>query len=358
MPRPHYALAAIALLVWPLVAGAQTSLTPEAGLLVLRNGQVLEGEVTQAGDYYVVTLGGTSEIRIKTAEVEAVCGSLDEAYEFKAGHLSGNGAKPHLELAEWCLRHHLHARCAQQLVAAMRLEPNNPSLKLLERRLEFAAQQPKAIVATPTAASSAVVSSEQVEKAIRELPAGSIEKFSAIVQPILLNRCGANQCHGPNSKAEFRLLRPAPGQVASRRFTERNLYAALQQLDPSQPDDSRLLILPQRRHGSALSAVFDNQSQKQLSELSAWVKLTLAAPHTSPATIPDGTATLSQPTSPATTPTRAPQAEQPVGSQPLSGVRAMKPAIGAEERKSSPTADRFVPRDRFDPEIFNRRYLK
>jgi hypothetical protein len=331
---------------------------PEAGLLVLRNGQVLEGEVTQAGDYYVVTLGGTSEIRIKSAEVEAVCGSLDEAYEFKAGHLSGSGAKPHLELAEWCLRHHLHARCAQQLVAAMRLEPENPSLKLLERRLEFAAQQPKAPSANTVAASSAVVSSEQIEKAIRELPPGSIEKFSAIVQPILLNRCGANQCHGPNSKAAFRLLRPAPGQVASRRFTERNLYAALQQLDASQPEASPLLALPQRRHGSALSAIFDKQSQKQLNELSAWVKLTLVAPHTSPATIPGGAATLSQPTPPASPPSSAPQADQPAGSQPPPSVRAMKPAVGPEEKKSSPAADHFVPRDRYDPEIFNRRYLK
>src|SRR5688572_987920 len=79
MPRPHYALALLALLAWPLAAGGQTSLTPHAGLLVLRNGQVLEGEITQAGDYYIVTLGGTSEIRIKASEVEAVCGSLDEA---------------------------------------------------------------------------------------------------------------------------------------------------------------------------------------------------------------------------------------------------------------------------------------
>src|SRR5688500_8834439 len=129
MLRPHYALAALALLVWPSAGWGQDTLTPQAGLLVLRNGQVLEGEVTQAGDYYVVTLGGTSEIRLKATEVEAVCGSLEEAYEFKASHLSGAGARPHLELAEWCLRHELHARCAAQLVAAMRLEPEHPGLK-------------------------------------------------------------------------------------------------------------------------------------------------------------------------------------------------------------------------------------
>jgi hypothetical protein len=352
MPRPHYALAALILLVWPMATWGQTSLAPQAGLLVLRNGQVLQGEVTQAGDYYVVTLGGTSEIRLKAAEVEAVCASLDEAYEFKVGHLSGSGARPHLELAEWCLRHDLHARCAQQLVAAMRLEPDNPGLKLLERRLEFAAQQPKERdQATPTAA-SAIVSSEKMEQAIRDLPAGSVEKFAAVIQPILLNRCGANQCHGPNSKSEFRLLRPSPGQVANRRFTQRNLYAALEQLDRSQPEASPLLTLPQHRHGTSLTAVFDKHSQKQLDDLAKWINITLASPQPPP-TIPAATPTLSQSSGDA-----SPKPPAPATPGDPSSTRVMKPAVESAESKPAAAAERFVPRDRFDPEIFNRRYLK
>ena len=356
MPRPHYALVALALLAVPTAVLGQSALQPQAGLLVLRNGQVLAGQVTQAGDYYVVTLGGTSEVRLKTSEVEAVCGSLDEAYEFKAGHLSGAGAKAHLELAEWCLRHDLHARCAQQLTRAMRLEPDNPTLKLLERRLEFAVTEPKTKAAAVSATSS-LASAEQIEQAIRGLPAGSVEKFSAAIQPILLNRCGANQCHGPNSKAEFRLLRPAPGQVASRRFTERNLYAALQQLDAARPDDSPLLTLPQRRHGSSLSAVFDKHSQKQLAELTAWIKLTLAAPHASPATIPQGTATLSQSSSAA--PPKSPTPAAPSAGAPVDATttQVMKPPVDSTDSKPAPATDRFLPRDRFDPEIFNRRFL-
>ena len=93
MPCPHYALAAFVLLALPAAVCGQTALQPQDGLLVLRNGQVLAGQITQAGDYYVVTLGGASEIRLKTSEVEAVCGSLDEAYDFKARHLSGAGAR-------------------------------------------------------------------------------------------------------------------------------------------------------------------------------------------------------------------------------------------------------------------------
>ena len=324
---------------------------------MLRNGQVLQGEVTQAGDYYVVTLGGTSEIRLKAAEVEAVCASLDEAYEFKVGHLSGSGARPHLELAEWCLRHDLHARCAQQLVAAMRLEPDNPGLKLLERRLEFAAQQPKERDQATLAAASAIVSSEQMEQAIRDLPAGSVEKFAAVIQPILLNRCGANQCHGPNAKSEFRLLRPSPGQVANRRFTQRNLYAALEQLDRSQPEASPLLTLPQRRHGTSLTAVFDKHSQKQLDDLAKWINITLASPQ-APPTIPAATPTLLQSSSDAFPKSTAPAPPAAMTPGESSSTRVMKPAVESAESKSAAAAERFVPRDRFDPEIFNRRYQK
>ena len=143
MPRPHYALAALALLGWFTAVSGQSPLTPQTGLLVLRNGQVLAGEVTQAGDYYVVTIGGRERSPPEGQRGRSGVRSLEEAYDFKAGHLSGTGARPHLELAEWCLRHNLHARCAQQLVAAMRLEPENAALKLLERRLEFATLEPK-----------------------------------------------------------------------------------------------------------------------------------------------------------------------------------------------------------------------
>ena len=355
MLRLHYALTALILLAWPGMISGQTSLTPQSGLLVLRNGQVLEGEVTRAGDYYIVTLGARSEIRLPAADVEAVCASLGEAYEFKARHLTGGGVRSHLELAEWCLRHDLHSRCAEQLVAAMRLEPENPALKLLEKRLEFAIAAPKTS-SSVSASKETAVTTEDLERAVRQLPRGSIEKFSAHIQPILLNRCGANQCHGPNAKTEFKLLRPPAGQQASRRFTQRNLYAVLQYLDPANPAESSLLTMPQRRHGTALTPVFDKQSQKQLDELTAWVRLALstrdfaAQAATSPPTISGGEVTLSQ--SPAATGTT------PTGPKVGADVQAMKPAVDSPGQKPTPASgDRFVPRDRFDPEIFNRRYL-
>src|SRR5437016_757270 len=188
----HYALT---LLLGLAVHGAtrgQTPLAPQSGILVLRNGQILEGDVTRAGDYYIVSQGEGSEVRPKADDVELFCGSMREAYDFKVRHLSGITAKPHLELAKWCLRNGMFVQCSEQIAAAMRLEPGSAEARELETRLKLAAETPPV---PASGRSSPIVAPTEMEKALRELPRGSIEKFGAIVQPILLNRCAANQCH-------------------------------------------------------------------------------------------------------------------------------------------------------------------
>lgn len=345
MHRHRYALI---LLLWlPSAALAQPALRPETGIVLLRNGNVLCGLVTRAGDFFIVTFGATGEVHLKATEVEAVCGSLDEVYEFKQRHL-GEGIKPHLALAEWCLRQNLTGRCAQQLVAAMQIDPDNEQLKQLERRLQLA-QAPPPAASAPAAATS--ITTERMEQTLDKLPAGSVEKFAAVVQPILLNRCGANQCHGPAAKSEFRLLRPPEGQIATRRITQRNLYSALARLDLNDPEASPLLKLPQGRHGSALTAVFDKQSQHQLAELLAWAKMTAPKPVAAavPATISPANATLSQPA--------AAGASAPAAEGAASRVGVMRPPLNsASPPRTADAPATFTPRDRYDPEIFNRRF--
>jgi hypothetical protein len=321
------------------VAWGQSSLAPQAGILALRNGQIIEGDIVRAGDYYVVSRGETSELRLKADDVELFCGSLVEAYEFKAQHVSGFSANSHLDLANWCMRHGLHDKCSEQLAAAQRLDPKNAKVTDLETRLKLALEAPPPPIA---ARPSSLVAPDELEKTLQSLPKASVEKFGAVVQPILLNRCGANQCHGPNAKSEFRLLRPPPGQIVSRRFTQRNLYAALRFIDRSNPDSSPLVALPQQRHGNSLAAVFDKHTAGQLAELVTWARLTaggtVASPFRAPATIAPVEATLSQPA--ATTDTEA--------ASPNADRAPFSPTVKVANQQSF--------RDRFDPEIFTRHY--
>jgi hypothetical protein len=337
--RGTYALATL-LLAASMVA-AQSPFAPQRGLLLLKNGNVLAGEVTSAGDYYLVLIGKSSELRVPAKDVEAQVATLDEAYELKQHGLFGRGAAPHLDLAEWCLRQGLHARCGEQLAAATKVEAENPKIADLQRRLALATQvrtDSKPAATTATAAVS--TTAEQIERAVKALPKGSVEKFAAVVQPLLLNRCGANQCHGPNSQTALHFVRPPSGQSPPQRFTQRNLFAVLQQLDASRPEASPLLIEAQRKHGPALTAPFDKQTQKQFDELKAWVLFSTAPLAASPPeTIAVETpATLSQ----------APQADTGHADREEPVVAASPPKQSANEK--------FTPRDPFDPEIFNRRF--
>lgn len=352
MARRHYALIVLLALL-ARNAPAQAPLAPQAGVVVLRNGQIIEGDVLRAGDYFVVTKGKGSEVWLKTDDVECCCASVLEAYEFKAAHVSGLGTKPHLDLARWCLRQNLYEKCEQQLATAKAADPTNPQIKELETLLALAreAPPPPSAAAPPTG----MVSADELEKRLRALPKGSVEKFGAIVQPILLNRCGANRCHGPNAESAFRLLRPPPGQIASRRFTQRNLYETLKHVDSSAPDSSPLVSMPQRRHGNALTAVFDKHSEQQLAELIAWVRLTAANPpaaSVSPTRISTTSAALSQPAA-APPPANAP-AERTASPQP--GIRVMRPPLDQPTGHSAASTRESPLRDPYDPEIFNRRY--
>ena len=329
--------------------GAEPVLTPQQGILLLRNGQILQGEITRAGDYYVVTLGPTGEIKLPAADVEFQSRNLAEAYVHKQATLLGSGAAPHLDLAEWCLRHGLYSRSGEQLLIAMRLEPENPRVTLLDRRLQEAMQPPKPI-APRTASAGGTVSNDELEKALRDLPKGTLEKFSAVVQPLLLNRCGANQCHGPTSKSELHLLRPAAGQNANQRFTQRNLFVVLQQIDRERPERSPLLTMPQRRHGNSVSAIFDERTKKQLDELTAWVRIVCGQVEPS-----RGVAAI-QPATVGTTPA-ASALHQPSTVPEASPIARQEPSLPpAGEDEANPKG--FLPRDEFDPEIFNRRYIK
>lgn len=366
----RHAISLVLLLPSLLAAQELANLSPQAGLLVLRNGQLMQGEITRAGDHYIVTFGVGGEVKISVKDVETQCADLESAYDYKLRRLSGEGAAPHLDLAEWCLRHKLYRRCAEQLSLALASEPDNKRIEAIDRRLQIALQAP----ATPkaTQVSSTIVGADQLDRTLRELPKGSLERFSTIVQPILNNRCATANCHGSASTSEFVLLKPPPGMNSPQRFTQRNLYAVLQFVDRNDPANSSLIVKPQSPHGGGTSAAFDARSKAQMQELQNWlehiahrkeqpVPATIdaqaaqlstplrAAPGTSGMT---GASVAAAPTAPAVSPVNHSTSATP--NHAHSTTTVAKPAgVAAPEQ---PAAKNWQPRDPFDPEIFNRRF--
>lgn len=340
------------LLVQPAIATGPPGGVAE-GVLVLRNGQVLRGGITRVGDKFVVTLGQKGELRIPARDVEMHCRDLGEVYLQKRLPLARTDVAGHLDLAEWCLRHSLLSQAADELLAAIAVQPDHPRIHPLERRLQLAVSRPLPTLRTERQ-KRPLVSLEELERTMRELPEDVVQTFTAHVQPLLVNRCASNACHGSGSDAEFRLVRPSWGKTLTRRFTQRNLYASLRQIDERSPGKSPLLTVPSAPHGSVASALFGERDKQQFELLANWVQRVVQEDDLPPATIAPGPSSLLQTSY--TEPVKLPSTEDtPIANDRLSGPKATPTCRGKTE---SAQLDEFVPRDPFDPEIFNRRFLR
>ena len=107
----------------------------------MRNGEVLKGRIVRDDNYYRIALAD-GELRVRVAEAELICRSLDDAYEFKRSRLALGRADDHLDLAEWCMRQELPGYAAKEISAAMALDAQNPRTEFLDRRLRQMLESP------------------------------------------------------------------------------------------------------------------------------------------------------------------------------------------------------------------------
>ncbi|GEM_PF-3662796 len=131
-------------LLCPCVAAQPPGPSGSAGLLLLRNGGILEGEVRRTVSGYQVTVSGGT-ILVNEAQVEAYCRDLYEAYEHRRKRLPVGDIKGHLELALWCLRFGLIPEAEAETAAAAALSPHHPMLPILERRIALCKKSVSAV---------------------------------------------------------------------------------------------------------------------------------------------------------------------------------------------------------------------
>jgi len=347
---------------------------PREGVLLLRNGHVLEGKITRVGDrYHLVVDGGA--IQVRTSEVEFCCRDLEEGFLDKKARIQPGSVHDRLELAQWCQRHGLLGHAAEQLAEAMGLDPAHPMIPLVQRRVELSRQQEPS-TRPPARPSVEVPSPDDLDRLTQGMPPGSVETFTRTVQPLLLNHCSAAGCHGPGSQSKFSLLRMPSGRPASRRLTQRNLHSTLERIDRDNPAASPLLTAPIRPHGSAPGAIFTDHDLDKYQRIVRWVHR--FARFTDSAT----PASHQQPADaavPAVPAVHVAPLNSPMGDPPPrlpDGLEADRapPAAPVDPRLPIPGRDdwllpekprvqrgarlpRFIPVDPFDPEIFNRRFF-
>lgn len=344
---------AVLLFACHLTVAGEPSLTPQHGVLLLKNRQTLAGDVTRVGDYYLVALGKTGEIKIAAKDVETLCHTIEEVYDYRKQAIIGKSPDVQLDLAEWCIRERLLAQAAQIIAEVRTSDPNHRRLATIEKKIEFAADLAKSPSDIKPAAPSRTLSSpstvglEQLERTMKQLPVKSVEHFTHVVQPILMDKCGAGNCHGSHSVSSFQLLQPVPGRVPSRRYTQRNLFATMSMVDKETPDESRLLSASLQAHGTPSTAAFKNENDRQYREIYKWVSSLRSIPEQrAPKTINTDHLTDLR------------QQLKPVDETPTTKTTTIPSSEGLPVVAPKPAKDLAATKqvDPFDPDIFNRRY--
>jgi len=364
----HYLLALFATLLCApaLHSQSQLSLAPREGVLLLVNGQVITGTITAAGDRYDVVREDV-EVRVKRSEVLAVCDNLQECYRHRLSSIDAERALDHLELAEWCLKQGLIESAEMEIEAARILDKSHPRIRLLEPRLALAKEGPRR-PDTPVS-SDKPADPQQYDQLVRNLPPGAMEQFTNTIQPMLLNYCSKSGCHASRSTAAMRLERIPPSRLAGRHTTQHNLAAALAMIDREHPPDSKLLQAPIRPHANMKLPVFTDREQAQYRQLVQWVFQVATPQPAAPPTLAERAAPLAQNVEGVRTAgaLRGPQVDKAVKPAAWSDSFPDQGQEPAEVQQATatrpvpdgkPAPDGSVPKDEFDPAIFNRRYFK
>jgi hypothetical protein len=240
-----------------------------SGILLLRNGRVIEGRIGFEDGYYTVTLPD-QEFRVRASEVEFSCHDLREGYRQKRGVIQSNNIEQHLQLFLWCERQGLMDCAAEELKEAEAIDNQHPMISVLRRRLKIETQK-KSEPSRQPVISPPPPSDETFDRMTREMPPGTVEKFVQVVQPILLNHCpGAIGFTLPGQK-RLQLMRPPLGEQPSRRTTLRNLYAVLECINWENPGESPLLKASVGTGAIAAVGSFPGKYSAQYEQLNRWV---------------------------------------------------------------------------------------
>lgn len=349
---------------------------PARAVLLLDNGDTLCGTITQEGDRYLVAVAG-GRISVDSRQVRAVGRDLREIYAWKRTRIRPDDARDRADLAAWCQRQGLSDLADGELAAARALDPDEPTIALVERRLEAHPPEPQADLPEVRPVRLAAPRDE-LEKLVREMPPGTVEAFAQTIQPMLVNHCTVAGCHGPSSGRKFELMRLPAGRPPSRMVTQRNLKAVLDWIDTGDPAASRLLTEPLGPHGADKTAIFDRHTADQYRQIFNWVHWAAGRPQ--PVAAATAEAPSDEPTAEpavflapaAGEPELLPAGPADVPSNETSASDTAGPSVVAGQRgEELPEADfapapkvqrgaqipAFVPADPFDPAIFNRRFF-
>ena len=244
------------------------------GVLVMKDGSLADGEITQEARGFIVHKpGGRFLVPFQLVQFRAE--SRLDAYQKLKASIQKPSADTSVRLAKWCLTWQLHEQAELELRQALEFDSGHEVARRMLLRL--------ASVLDPTGALPELPDPpKKTDDGFQKSPVQSLAglsretalKFTTRVQPILMNRCGNATCHGSAAgQNDFQLTRVRIGTSSHRLRSERNLATILRYIDLQNPAESPILKLPTGLHGPKQQSAFGGPGgDENLRDFQDWVR--------------------------------------------------------------------------------------
>ncbi|MDR0869439.1 MAG: hypothetical protein LBN39_01455 [Planctomycetaceae bacterium] len=316
---------------------------PQTGFFLLRTGLLMQGTATSEGKRYTMKTDFGS-IQIPVENVEFVGKTPQDVYEYKNGSVNHHNCNELMKFGEWCFKNGLKEQGIIIFQKAEPLAPNDAVRSVIQNRLNAETVPPEAVKESD--------GSDLGTAAGLNVPKSVVDMFAKKVQPALVQRCAAADCHGSKSEQPFKISIPQQVQGTT---TNRNLQATLPWLDLDYPTESKLLTAMISNHGGC--KVPYSVESTQYNNTVQWIQLTAKElPVEQRAQLPRKERTVEKFSEPAVA---AKTEFLPKGFQDISQSSIQQPKLpnnGIETEQSRPTANSqllTVSSDPLDPAIFN-----
>jgi hypothetical protein len=250
-----------------------TDLETTPRFYLLRTGFLTEGTATNDGKQYLLkTNFGTMSVPVTNVEFVGV--TREDIYHYKRRTVKVNDCNELIKLAEWCFNNKLMQQGIAEYQRALQIAPNSVLADVIRKRLETLQDSPTVSsglsgVRTMSASSSDESGNSEIHRWVNGIPKSIVDSFAKKVQPVLVSRCAASDCHGSVSENQFKLGIPSHTLGNT---TYRNLRSTLQWIDFDYPTESQLLSVLVSYHGGT-KAAFSVEST-QYNNIVQWVRLT------------------------------------------------------------------------------------
>jgi len=268
---------------------------PQEQFLLLTNGQLIQGIVSEQGSEYLVRQR-VGVMPFPKKRVEGAFNSVREAYLYRAAQLPDRDYDERFKLALWCLNLKLTAEAKDLLADIVDHNPNHSQaqamLVSIGQAAARAALRPRDPEVRQTRADEMAdgrpgsLDAAVLRRAARELGISNLpvifdlpvplaikraEEFARYINPLLEKNCA--KCHNGEYDGAFQLVQTKSRADRTPEALRANLDATLRLVDPKNPSHSELLSSTLRAHGRGPRPrpIFPGSNDPTYSIIAAWV---------------------------------------------------------------------------------------